>query len=183
MPNYRRSYTEGGTYFFTVNTYLRQPILVHPYFRANLRKAVVEARGRFPFSVDAWVLLPDHLHCIWTLPKNDSNYSGRWAFIKRFTTKNCKGIFENQNLLKISNIKRSESTLWQRRFWEHQIKDEADYIAHMDYIYWNPIKHGYVTSVKKWPYSTFHRDVKRGIYDKNWGNIEPFIKSNAYFGE
>jgi putative transposase len=169
MPNYRRSYVKGGTYFFTVNTSHRQPILTHPRVRAILRKAVIEARNRYPFEINAWALLPDHLHCIWTLPGNDKDYSGRWAFIKRFTTKHCKELFENQNLLTNSNIKRSESTIWQRRFWEHLIRDEEDYIAHTDYIYWNPVKHGYVKRARDWPYSTFHRDVKQGIYHRDWG--------------
>jgi putative transposase len=183
MSNYRRSFTKGGTYFFTVNAFRRQTILTHPNFRNALKIAVIEARQRFPFTINAWVLLPDHLHCIWTLPQDDADFSGRWAFIKRTTTKQCKAYFQKHNWLNASHIKRSESTLWQRRFWEHQIRDERDYQTHMDYIYWNPVKHGHVTAVKDWPYSTFHRDVERGIYSNNWGSVDLGKLSGRDFGE
>jgi putative transposase len=183
MPNYRRSFVKGGTYFFTVNAFRRQNILIQPLFRESLRKSVIDARRRFPFTINAWVLLPDHLHCIWTLPDGDADFSGRWAFIKRSTTKQCRHLFENRNWLTESNIRRSESTLWQRRFWEHQIRDERDYRIHMDYIYWNPVKHGHVNAVKDWPYSTFHRDVEMGLYPVNWGCVDFNNENGREFGE
>ena len=168
MSNYRRADARGGTYFFTVVTYRRQKILCDENVRLALRNGIRNVQQKHPFTINAWVLLPDHLHCIWTLPPGDANFGIRWAMIKRFVTKQCASALQRDDWMNASKRKRNESTLWQRRFWEHQIRDDRDYENHMDYLYFNPVKHGLVQCVKDWPYSTFHRDVVAGVYDENW---------------
>jgi putative transposase len=168
VSTYRRHYVEGGSYFFTVVSYKRQPVLTEEPVRVALREAIKEVRETLPFRVEAWVLLPDHLHCIWTLPKCDSNYSLRWARIKQGVSKR-RANSTNPNLLSASRRKRGESSLWQRRFWEHQLRDEEDFAKHMNYIHYNPVKHGYAKSPKDYPYSTFHQCVKEGLYEITWG--------------
>lgn len=171
MPNYRRANITGGTYFFTVNTLRRLPILTEPPVRAALREAIRQTRAIHSFDIDAWVLLPDHLHCIWTLPEGDADFSIRWAKIKRYVSKECRAEFGAQDLSESRN-KRREAGLWQRRFWEHQIRDDADLARHVDYIHWNPVKHELVAQASDWPYSTFHRYVGAGVYSSDWGLSE-----------
>lgn len=171
MPNYRRADVAGGTYFFTVNTFRRLPVLTEAPVRAALRKAIRCTRAAHPFDIDAWVLLPDHLHCIWTLPEGDAGFSIRCAKIKRQVSKECGTEFGVQDL-SASRKKRREAGLWQRRFWEHQIRDDMDFARHVDYIHWNPVKHGLVGQASEWPYSTFHRFVREGVYTSNWGLSE-----------
>jgi len=169
MSNYRRSKTPGACYFFTVVTYKRQQILTKPESRRILRAVISEVKKEYPFKIDAWVLLPEHIHCIWTLPSGDADYSKRWGLIKlRFSTQ-AKSLFFRPELINKSKQKHRESSIWQRRFWEHEIRDQNDFNRHMDYIYYNPLKHGHVSQVIDWPFSTFHRDVKKGIYSSNWG--------------
>lgn len=164
MSNYRRSY-EGNTYFFTVVTYQRQPILCLDESRSALREAINEARGAHPFKIKAWVLLPDHLHCIWELPEGDVNYSMRWGLIKKAFTKKIRGMVGTAHPTK-SRIMHREGAIWQRRFWEHKIRDEMDYRIHCDYIHYNPVKHGFADSPMDWDYSTFHRYMDVSIYSK-----------------
>jgi putative transposase len=152
--DYRRYYQAGGTYFFTVVSYRREPILIQPEVRVAVRQAIETVRKRYPFEISAWVLLPDHLHTIWQLPENDVDFSERWRQIKR----------HSQYILKNEYPK-----LWQPRFWEHYIRDEKDFARHYDYVHFNPVKHGYVQQAADWPYSTFHRCVRQGIYPHNWG--------------
>jgi putative transposase len=181
MSNYRRANTKGGTYFFTVVTYRRQKILCNENVRLALREGIREVQKIHPFTIDGWVLLPDHLHCIWTLPPDDADFGIRWAMIKRYVTKQCNSLRCN-DWMTASKRRRKESTLWQRRFWEHQIRDDRDYEKHMDYMHYNPVKHGFTTTVKDWSYSTFHRYVKEGIYSENWagGGV---MSINEGFGE
>ena len=169
MANYRRARTPGGSYFFTVVTYRRQPLLIQPESRRILREIVREVRRQYPFIIDAWVLLPEHMHCIWTLPPGDIDYSKRWGLIKAGFSKQASEMFKRVEWISPSKARHRESTLWQRRFWEHQIRDQSDFNRHVDYIHWNPVKHGHVARVIDWPYSTFHRDVQAGIYPKDWG--------------
>lgn len=169
MPKYRRHYKQGGSYFFTVVTHHRQPILLNDDIRIALRASINEVRQTLPFKVDAWVLLPDHLHCIWTLPENDDNYSLRWLLIKRGVSKRCTQYLDVKKR-SASRKSRHESTIWQRRFWEHCIRDENDFATCMNYVHINPVKHGYVKRVVDWEYSTFHRYVKLGLYDEIWGS-------------
>lgn len=169
MPEYRRVRIEGGTYFFTVVTYQRHHILTNMPARKLLHNAWMDTQHRFAFETIAVCLLPDHLHCIWKLPQGDANYSIRWKEIKRlFSRSYLKEIGNNGEERNPSRIKRKEVTLWQRRFWEHTIMDENDLNNHLDYIHFNPIKHGYVTRAADWPWSSFHRYVKEGVYDEDW---------------
>jgi putative transposase len=161
LPDYHRNRVPGGTYFFTVNLLERRSHLLVEHIDA-LHEAVRQVRTRQPFHIDAWVVLPDHMHCVWTLPPGDVDYSGRWKAIKiRF----AKAIPRTERLSAVRMRKRErERGIWQRRFWEHTIRDEHDYAAHMDYVHINPFKHGLVHQVRDWPYSSFHRLVEAGIY-------------------
>jgi putative transposase len=184
LPEYRRIKRAGGTYFFTVATHGRRPILINPEVRQALRKGINQVRQTMPLTIEAWVLLPDHLHTIWTLPKGDANYQARWAIIKRAVTKRFLRPVSDESLINVvrkthptftgnkisaSRQKRQEGGFWQRRFWEHVIRDEDDFQRHMDYLHFNPVKHGYVKNVADWPYSTFHSLVRRNLYPANWG--------------
>lgn len=170
MPRYRRAKVPGGTFFFAVTTYHRQRFLTDEDVRHALCEGIVLARNNHPFKILAWVLLPDHLHCIWELPPNDMDFSVRWAVIKRHVTRCCGERLKRDDLLTESAaLRRGENTLWQRRFWEHQIRNDLDFQRHADYIHWNPVKHGYVTRAGDWSYSTFHQFVREGIYPPDWG--------------
>lgn len=172
MPNYRRSQLTGGTFFFTVVSYRRREILTLPESRIALRSSVTEVRVQYPFQIDAWVLLPNHLHCIWSLPKGDNDFSKRWGLIKAGFSKKTKHLLQRDDWLNESRKQHREGTIWQRRFWEHQIRDERDYQIHCDYLHFNPVKHRLVANVTDWPYSTFHRYVRNGVYSHDWGGSE-----------
>src|SRR5271154_4494551 len=152
MPDYRRNRVPGGTYFFTVNLLNRRAnLLVKEIDR--LRNAVRQVRTRSPFHVDAWVVLPDHIHCLWTLPHGDADFPGRWRAIKTAFSKSLPSDEARSAVM----IKRGERGIWQRRYWEHTIRDDRDYAAHMDYIHFNPVKHGLVAEARSWEYSSFRR--------------------------
>lgn len=163
MPEYRRSLIPGGTFFFTVNLADRRSALLVREVEA-LRTAIRGVRIKSPFHIDAWVILPEHMHCIWTLPENDSNYSARWQAIKISFSKTVAHTRPHD--------KRS---IWQHRFWEHTIRDERDYHTHMDYVHFNPVKHRLVNHPADWPFSTFTTNVKRGFYDAAWASPEADI--------
>jgi putative transposase len=169
LPEYRRIKKAGGTYFFTVVTHGRRPILTYPEVRQALREGISKVRQARPFSIEAWVLLPDHLRAIWTLPEHDAGDASRWAVIKSCVTKRCGNLFGPGEKVNISRSRRQEGGVWQRRFWEHAIRDEPDFHRHLDYLHWNPVKHGYVKTPMAWPYSTIHRFVAQGFYPPNWG--------------
>lgn len=179
MSNYRRANTAGATYFFTVVTYHRRAFLCDEDVRDALKQAIHKVREKHPFTIEAWVLLPDHIHTIWTLPPNDANFALRWQLIKRYVTQSCGARLHNPQWMNASKTKHRESTLWQRRYWEHQIRDDLDYAKHMDYLNYNPVKHQLVKQVKDWPYSTFHRYVKQGVYGENWA-IEDLSKAGEF---
>jgi putative transposase len=168
MSHFRRSRVTGGTFFFTVVTYRRQRFLCDYDVRLALRESILRAREHHPFEIDAWVLLPDHMHCIWTLPDGDADFSTRWNVIKRGVTRRVGARLQRADLMNESKAAHRESTLWQRRFWEHQIRDDADYQAHKDYIHFNPVKHGLIRQVCDWPHSSFHRYVASGVYAVDW---------------
>ncbi|HEC20372.1 MAG TPA: transposase [Gammaproteobacteria bacterium] len=168
MSHYRRAQTAGGCYFFTVVSYHRKTILCDDIFRNALRIAIEKTRQQYPFKIDAWVLMPDHLHCVWTLPKGDANFSVRWGKIKRYVSIACRDHYTYNGQLSISKKKHRESTVWQRRFWEHQIRDQEDFHRHIDYIHYNPVKHGLCEAPIQWPYSTFQRYVREGKYPWDW---------------
>jgi putative transposase len=175
MPAYRRARVAGATWFFTVVTAQRRPLLAAEDAVAALRKNVVEVRRQLPFKIDAWVVLPDHMHAIWTLPADDFDFSTRWGMIKAGFTRSCGHAH-------VSAPGRNAG-VWQPRFWEHVIRDEADFAAHMDYTHYNPVKHGYVKRVIDWPHSSFHRCVRQGRYPDDWGDSEPDYPRNRVFGE
>jgi len=175
MSRYRRASKQGTTYFFTVVTYRRQPVLCNDAVRTALRNAIEAVRITRPFTIDAWVLMPDHLHCIWTLPEGDSDFSTRWMMIKRMVSIATRDTTFRADWVNSSKHKHRESTLWQRRFWEHAIRDDEDFGRHVDYIHWNPVKHGLVANAADWPYSTFHRFLNDGIYTRDWGTAESSI--------
>ena len=171
MSNYRRIYIPGGTYFFTVVTYKRLSFLTHSTVRATLRTSWRAVQEELPFFLIALCLLPDHLHCMWKLPDKDADYSTRWQKIKEgFSRTIDRTILPSVESTESRKSKR-EAPIWQRRFWEHSIRDQVDYNRHFDYIHYNPVKHGYVNKVIEWPWSTFHRYLSQGIYDPDWGNI------------
>jgi putative transposase len=161
---YRRDY-KGSHYFFTVVTEQRQKLLTLPGNIARLREAFRREIIAHPFYLDAVVILPDHLHCLWWLPEENTDYSGRWARIKRYFSIGCVGSSLD---LSDSRKKKRELPIWQRRFWEHRIRNEEDWRRHMNYIHYNPIKHGYVTDAWEWPYSSLRRCADRGLYPENW---------------
>ena len=168
MPEYIRSRVKGGVFFFTVVTYQRMPILTAPPARKILHDAWFDVEQRLPFETIAICLLPDHLHCIWKLPQEDDNYSVRWSEIKKlFTHRFLKEIGPGQKRNE-SHQKRREAAIWQRRFWEHTITNKEDLETHLDYIHYNPIKHGYVTKAADWEWSSFGRYAKMGIYNPGW---------------
>lgn len=163
MTNYRREYMPGGTWFFTVTLVNRNSDLLVKKIE-HLRKAVRRVRHDWPFHIDAWVVLPDHIHAVWTLPEDDHDFSTRWRLIKsRFS----RGLPRRERVSG-SRLNKGERGIWQRRFWEHRIRDEKDYRRHVDYVHINPVKHGYVDRVIDWPFSTFSRFVEQGIYPPDW---------------
>jgi len=159
MPNYRRTYIEGGCWFFTVNLQNRRSNLFVDEI-GKFRQAYSQVQNRHPFQTNAIVILPNHIHAIWTLTEGDSDYSMRWRRIKSLFSKNMP----NEEMRTDVQIKRGERGIWQRRFWEHAIRDENDFERHVHYCYGNPVKHGLVKDIADWPYSSYHRDVAEGIY-------------------
>ena len=163
VPHYRRHLVAGATYFFTVNLLDRNSSLLVDEI-GKLRHAVARVRALMPFHIDGWVVLPDHMHCLWTLPEDDGNFPRRWQAIKTNFSRRISG----GEPLSASRLKRGERGIWQRRYWEHTIRDERDYAAHLDYIHFNPVKHGYVASPADWKFSSFHRSVRQGLYPAAW---------------
>jgi putative transposase len=164
MTNYRRASIAGGTYFFTVNLANRRSTLLVDHIDL-LRDAIRHTRQCHPFVIDAMVVLPDHLHAVWTLPPDDADFPMRWRLIK---TRFSHGLPSVEHR-RVSRAGKGERGVWQRRYWEHLIRDEADFARHVDYIHGNPVKHRYVARAGDWPYSTFHRFVREGRLASDWG--------------
>ncbi len=173
MPDYRRWYVPGGTYFFTVVTYCRHPFFKSPTERRLLGEVMREVRAEAPFQTVAIALLRDHLHAIWTLPPGDSDYSTRWKHIKTEFTKRWLEQGGYELPVSASRMARGERGVWQRRFWEHTALEEDDLEVRFDYTHYNPAKHGYVRRPWDWPYSSFRRYVELGHYPQNWGASPP----------
>jgi len=169
MSHYRRANVTGGSYFFTVVTERRQRILIDEPIRNALRDAIEATRADHPFHIDGWVLMPDHLHTIWTLPDGDADFATRWRLIKSRVTRACGKSYLRPDLMTQRRDAKRYGTIWQHRYWEHQLRDEADFQAHFDYLHINPVKHGLVKCVADWPWSSFHRHVQAGIYPLDWG--------------
>ena len=163
MTDYRRLYVPGGTYFFTVVTHQRAQVFVDEASVDLFRVALRRVMATRPFHLDAIVVLPDHLHCLWRLPLGDADFSGRWREIKKATS---RGVERRTN-------RRNERPVWQRRFWEHLIRDEDDWLRHVEYIHYNPVKHGLVCRPADWPWSSFTRAVAHGWHEADWGASEP----------
>lgn len=163
---YRRAKIPGASYFFTLVTYQRQHLFSHPDSVETLRQAFRTVKHNHPFTIDAMVVLPDHLHCIWTLPPDDADFSKRWRLIKSEFTRHCSNQFRRQR--SAARHHKGEQAVWQRRFWEHQLCDEADFVRHVEYIHYNPVSHGFVKAPKDWAYSSFHRAVRWGLYAEDW---------------
>ncbi|MCH8239597.1 MAG: transposase [Proteobacteria bacterium] len=175
MPDYIRPKIKGGRWFFTVNLMDRHSSLLTDNI-AVLREATTKTKRRYPFRINAMVVLPDHLHAVWTLPEDDADFSVRWRLIKSHFSKAMPASDKPSK----SRIKRGERGIWQRRFWEHAIRDECDHRRHLEYCYINPVKHGHVQRVRDWPYSSFHRDVRAGLFPEDWAGD---FDENAEYGE
>ena len=175
MVRYRRNFVADGTLFFTARLWDRTSRALTDHIGA-LRAAVMQTRRTQPFAIDAVVVLPDHLHIMMTLPDGDADFPNRWRMIKRrFTDTVLK------SSTPVAHHRTGEPALWQRRFWEHTIRNETDFERHVDYIHFNPIKHGLVTRVRDWPYSSFHRYVQQGLLPEYWAG--DFGEDKGNFGE
>ena len=179
MAQYRRDSTAGGTWFFTVNLAERQSKRLVDEIH-TLRAAFSSVRARHPFDVNAIVVLPDHIHAIWTLPEGDADYALRWRLIKTVFSR----VQPPSERRSESRESKHERGIWQRRYWEHRIRDERDMSAHVDYIHINPLKHGCVSRVRDWPWSSFHRHVREGLLPCDWRDTPDFCSdSSRGFGE
>jgi len=163
MTDYRRYRVTGGTYFFTVNLADRKGALLTEHID-TLRNAFRDVKKAHPFQLDAIVIMPEHLHTIWTLPEDDDDFSLRWRQIKSAFSRQI----ETGERITKSRSRKQERGIWQRRFWEHAIRDDRDFARHVDYIHFNPVKHGYVQQVADWPYSSFHKYVQLGVCSRDW---------------
>ncbi len=166
MSHYRRADSSGACYFFTLVTYNRRRLLLDDIARTCLRRAWQTVQDRKPFEVVALCLLPEHLHCIWQLPPDDADFSTRWASIKAIFTREYLRTGGWQPIRNPSHVRSNEAAIWQRRFWEHQIRDETDLNRHINYVHFNPVKHGLVTDPADWPWSTYHRYLREGYYGR-----------------
>lgn len=167
MVYYRRNYSQGGCYFFTLTLRNRRSKALIEHIH-SLRSAMKQVQKEYFYETKAIVVLPDHLHCIWQLPDNDANYSRRWLRIKSYFTQKVR-----ESGVKLACNARGEYLLWQKRFWEHTIRDEKDFENHVNYIHYNPVKHGYVKNVADWKYSSFHKFVKQDLLPQDWCKYEP----------
>ena len=169
MPDYRRVYIPGATVFLTLVTYQRRAIFAEPDNIRRLRRAIADVKAEMPFAITAAVVLPDHLHFVWTLPPDDAQYSKRVGRLKVLFTRSFKGKESLPQDVCVSRRRQRESDVWQRRFWEHTIRDEDDWIRHLNYLHYNPVKHRLVQCPHQWEFSSFRQFAANGFYDKDWG--------------
>ena len=174
MGNYLRNYVPGGTFFFTVVTEQRRRFLTSPLARRCLRQAVRIEKAKRPFDLFAIVLLPDHLHAVWVLPEADADFSVRWRKIKEGFTRAYLAAGGREGRPRPWRIRHGQRAIWQPRFWEHTCRNEADLKRCVDYLHWNPVKHGLASRVIDYPWSSFHRFVGLGEYPEDWGGVNPF---------
>ncbi len=182
MTDYRRIHMKGKTSFFTVVTYNRMPLFSNRPAVDTLRSSIRKTHQKYPFDLEAICILPDHLHCIWTLPEEDERSGLRWASIKSRFSRLFAQHQQMEKPASESRAKRRESGYWQRRFWEHVIISEEDYIKHFDYIHYNPVKHGLTEKPGEWEWSTFRKYVQTGVYDEEWNPYSP-LNTDDEFGE
>ncbi len=171
MPEYRRAFQPGGTFIFTVVTNHRYPLFTNPAAPRLLGQVMRSVRATRPFDVAAIVLLPEHLHCIWELPSEGADFSSRWARIKKDFSTLWVESGGRQASVTESKRRRRGLGVWQERFWEHTIRDEKDLIRHIEYIHYNPVKHGHVSCPHLWPYSSFRRCERKGVHEDAWGCV------------
>ena len=183
MPEYRRVYLKGGIYFITIVTNNRKPLFWSSTARQILHLAWLDVAKRFPFSTLAVCLLPEHIHTIIQCPETDADYPMRIREIKRLFTAGYKQRFGLPEVDNASRTRKNEAAIWQRRYWEHTIRDEEDLHRHLDYIHYNPVKHGWVRNVRDWEWSSFHRYVRMGWYDLDWGSEVREKDLKGDFGE
>jgi putative transposase len=168
MPNFRRYFVPGGTFFFTVVTDRRAPVFGDPQARTLMGTALRECRERQPFRIEAIVLLPDHLHTIWTLPSGDDAYPLRWARIKRSFTRAWLLAGGLEQPTSTGRQRDGRRGVFQPKYWEHTVRDDDDLERHVEYIHYNPVRHGLVACPRDWPASSFHRWVRTGDYPADW---------------
>jgi putative transposase len=173
---YLRSDVAGATYFFTVNLLNRKQSFLTDHI-SLLRQCIRTVKQRHPFTIDAMVILPEHLHALWTLPDGDADYPKRWMLIKAAFSRSLP----NTEDIKQSRLTKRERGIWQRRYWEHLIRDDDDYARHVDYIHHNPVKHGYVDKAVDWSYSSIHRYIHDGLLSPEWGFFDALDELS--FGE
>jgi len=183
MPNYRRVKIKGGIYFSTLVTYKREKIFLQSEARQLLLDSINHVKNIHLFYMKAFCILPNHVHLLWQMPEDDANYSTRIAEVKKQFSKHYLSYFGYMRSVNLSQAKRGESGLWQRRFWEHYIRDEEDLYRHIDYIHYNLIKHGLVDSVRDWPSSSFFDYVQEGYYEIGWGEGYRVDQEKFNFGE
>jgi putative transposase len=169
MSGYKRYFVPGGTYFFTLVTENRAPLFHEESARELLGRVMRDCFSRYPLEALALVLLPEHLHALWALPRGDDRYALRWRWIKREFTRTWLAGGGTEQFCRPSRNREQRRGVWQRRFWEHTIKDEADLETHFNYIHFNPVKHGLVARPRDWAWSSFHRWVRAGHYELDWG--------------
>lgn len=172
MSVYRRYFVPGGSYFFTIVTHHRRPLFSDETNVQRLRDALCEVRTEMPFEINAAVVLPDHIHFIWSLPTKDDSYSKRIGLMKVKFTKSLRSVGDRIGMRppnSASRLQHRESDVWQRRFWEHTIDDADEFEAYFDYIHYNPVKHGHVRCPHLWKASSFQYWVQRLVYDPHWG--------------
>lgn len=182
MPNFRRNFVPGGTYFFTVVAEGRAPIFENSRARQLLGWALRECRGRQPFHTLAVVLLPDHLHTLWTLPQGDQDYPARWRRIKSLFTRRWLEAGASEQPTTAGRRRDGRRGVLQPKYWEHTIRDELDLERHVEYIPINPVRHGLVSRARDWPYSSFHRWVRSGDDSLDWGR-DPTVFDGMVAGE
>ena len=175
MPNYRRSNINGGVFFFTVVLADRSSHLLIENIE-RLRSVYRVVRERRPFETIAVCILPDYIHAVWALPEHDKDFAGRWSLIKSGFSRGLEPRPRSH-----SKVAKREKGIWQRRYWEHAVRDESDLERHIDYVHFNPVKHGYVARVADWPHSSFHRFVERRLLPADWGGDVKEIAGS--FGE
>lgn len=174
MSRYRRLRVPGATYFFTVNLARRESDLLTAQVD-QLRHAFVRTALEEPFKVDAMVVLPDHIHAVWTLPEGDADFSRRWQKLKQYFTRQAGVQLPRSG----SKQRKREAGIWQRRFWEHLVRNDTDYHKHVEYCWQDPVRHGLVDRPADWPFSSIRRDIARGLVDPGWKGSEPA----GFFGE
>ena len=175
---YRRLFIPGSTVFFTLVTYKRSPVFSSDKAVSIFRESIQKVCSHHPFTIVAAVVLPDHIHMLWTLPENDTDYPMRWRLIKSNFSHRWHDPFST--LIPDSRKAKGERTVWQRRYWEHTIRDESDLTRHIEYIHYNPVKHGYVQSPVNWQPSSFHTYVNKGIYPNDWADKSDFNFPTGY---